>query len=277
MNIKTYLNNLKDQIDRSLDRYLPSEKEYPKAIHWAMRYSVFSGGKRIRPILAIESARVCKGVLEAVLPVACAIELVHTYSLIHDDLPAMDDDDYRRGRLTSHKVFGEANAILAGDALLALAFNIIAGKADPKIGLEVTRELSEAIGTKGMVGGQVVDLEFSARSPKVGRSDKKTLDYINRFKTARLFEASTKMGAIAARAGRKEQVAMAKFGSHLGIAFQITDDIIDKEGYARIFGLDRARRESKRLIEKAKGFLNIFGTRSKALKEIADYILARTR
>ncbi|MBI5144342.1 MAG: polyprenyl synthetase family protein, partial [Candidatus Omnitrophica bacterium] len=200
MNIKYYLKNLKDRIDKSLDEYLPSEKAYPKAIHWAMRYSVFSGGKRMRPILAIESCKVCKGRLKDVLPAACAIELIHTYSLIHDDLPAMDDDDYRRGRPTSHKVFGEANAILAGDALLALAFNIIAKEANGRRGLEVIRELSEAIGTRGMVGGQIVDLEFKNK-----KLDKKTLNYINRFKTSRLFEASTKIGAIAAQSSKKEK------------------------------------------------------------------------
>lgn len=270
MRLENHLNNLKNLIDKSLDEYLPSEKEYPKAIHWAMRYSVFSGGKRIRPIIAIESCKVCKGALEDILPVAAAIELVHTYSLIHDDLPAMDDDDYRRGKPTSHKVFGEANAILAGDALLALAFNIISKEADSRIGLEVIRELSESIGTKGMIGGQVVDLEFKNK-----RLDKKTLNYINRFKTSRLFEASASSGAIVAKSSRKEVSAMAEFGTCLGIAFQIVDDIIDKEGYVKIFGLRRSRLESRRLVKKAKASLDIFGRRSNLLKEIAEYVLNR--
>lgn len=265
-------------IDEALDQYLPSEGERPKTIHKAMRYSVFSGGKRIRPILAIESCKVCGGKIEDIKPIAAAIELIHTYSLIHDDLPAMDDDDYRRGRPTSHKAFGEANAILAGDALLTLGFNIISKKADSKIGLKVIGELSESIGTRGMIGGQVVDLEFSAKTCGKNRSvDVDTLDYINRLKTGRLFEASTRIGAIVGGSSARELENLAHFGALIGMAFQIIDDIIDEEGYAKIFGLDKSRWESKNLIEKAKRALSIFGKKADRLKDMADRILTRTK
>lgn len=277
MKIRDYLNNLKRPINKALDKYLPSEREYPKTIHKAMRYSVFSGGKRIRPILAIESCKACGGSLKDILPAACAIELVHTYSLIHDDLPAMDDDDYRRGKLTSHKVFGDANAILAGDALLTLAFNIISKKMSPKIGLKVIRELSGAIGTKGMVGGQVADLEFSDSERRDFKEDKNLLRHINYLKTAKLFEASAKIGAIAADSGARKIDAMAKFGKYFGMAFQIADDIIDGEGYVRIFGIDIADKDSKDLTKKAKDILKIFGKKVDNLKDITDLCLDLSR
>jgi geranylgeranyl diphosphate synthase type II len=235
-----------------------------------MRYSVFSGGKRIRPILAIESSKACAGNLKDAIPIACAIEMLHTYSLIHDDLPAMDDDDYRRGKPTCHRIFGEANAILAGDALFALAFNIISKKIDSGISVGVIRELSDAIGTKGMVGGQVLDLEFQDK-----RKTKETLSAINRMKTSRLFEASTKAGAIASGTSAKEVKAMAKFGRSFGLAFQIIDDILDRGDYVKTFGMEKARRDSKNLVKKAKSFLRIFGKKAQNLKSIADYTLER--
>ncbi len=267
-----YLNDLKVVIDKNLRRHLPSEKKYPATIHKAMRYSVLSGGKRIRPILAIESSRISGGKVKEVLPAACAIELIHTYSLIHDDLPAMDNDDYRRGKPTSHKVFGEANAILAGDALLTLAFNIIAKNNNPKTGSEIIKELSDAIGTKGMVGGQAADLE--SKNKKINGH---TLDKINRLKTARLFEASAKIGGIASHAGKEELKALAKFGLYFGMAFQIVDDIIDKGESVKTLGAEESRHYAVGLIDKAKKTLKIFKKGSKILEEIADYILKRTR
>lgn len=273
MKLEKYLNDLKNLVDKNLDRYLPSEREEPKVIHKAMRYSVFSGGKRLRPILAIESSRVCGGGIEDIMPAACAIELVHTYSLIHDDLPAMDDDDYRRGKPASHKVFGEANAILTGDALLTFAFNIISKYNDPGRGSGITRELSDAIGTKGMVGGQVLDLGFS---PSGGKKDKIVLNDINRLKTARLFAASTKIGAIAAKPGQRKIERLAKFGTYLGMAFQIVDDIIDDGLYVRIFGRDLSRLDSENFIKMAKSVLKIFGKKADRLGDIADYVLERS-
>jgi len=187
----------------------------------------------------------------------------------------MDNDDYRRGKPTAHKVFGEANAILAGDALLTLAFNIISKNLDPKIGLEVIKELSEATGTKGMVGGQVMDLEFSASGGKGLKKDKKMLTYINRLKTARLFEASARLGAIVAGSKPRETDTMAKFGTIIGMAFQIVDDLVDGEGYIKIFGLNRSHQDAKNLVKKAKDVLRIFGKKADLLKDIADYVLTR--
>ena len=259
--------NLKELIDRKLDEYLPKESEEPKCLHKALRYSVFSGGKRLRPILAIESAKACGGHLKDVMPAACAIELVHTYSLIHDDLPSMDDDDYRRGKKACHVVFGEANAILAGDALLTLAFNIIAEGLEPKTGMKVIKELSAAVGSQGMVGGQALDLETNR---------KKDLVKVNRLKTAKLFKASAKIGAITAHAGEKKTNALASYGVNLGMAFQIADDIIDRGDYAKIFGMEKARSDLRNLIKKAKDHLKVFGRPETVLLEMADRILDRT-
>ncbi len=269
---RDYFNNLKTSIDKALDGYLPSEKEEPKTIHKAMRYSVFSGGKRLRPILVVEASMACGGKLKDAVRVGCAVELVHTYSLIHDDLPSMDNDDYRRGKPACHKAFGEANAILAGDGLLTLAFNVITKDVNPKIASKAVRELSDAIGTKGMVGGQVIDLEFQRKRK---RMDKKKLDYVNRLKTARLFETCTKLGAIVADASPRHIRAMSKYGEALGMAFQIVDDMIDREGYAKLFGKARARQDAKILIEKAKASLSIFGPKAERLKRIADHLLER--
>src|SRR3989338_4082635 len=268
--LKNYLNKLKRTVDKGLDRYLPSGKEPPRIIHMAMRYSVFSGGKRIRPIIALESCKACGGDPRKALIPACAIEMVHTYSLVHDDLPAMDDDNYRRGRPACHKVFKEENAILAGDALLTLAFNILSQGPHPGTAMEIMRELSDAIGTKGMVGGQSVDLEYKGR-----KKDRRALQYINRLKTSRLFEASARIGAIEASAGTQKDAGMARFGAAVGMAFQITDDIIDGEGYAKASGRKGARSDAGRLIRQAKRELNVFGRSADRLREIADYVLAR--
>jgi len=264
---RTLLN--KDQIDAALNKYLPSEKDEPKAIHKAMRYSVFSGGKRLRPIIAMESAKACGGRPKDILPLACAVELVHAYSLIHDDLPSMDNDDYRRGRLSCHKAFGEANAILAGDALLTLAFNVISRNSNPKSGLAAVKELSRAIGTCGIVGGQAMDLMYKDR-----RKDERMLERINRLKTSKLFEVSARLGAMASGAPPKKIKALAAFGSDLGRAFQIVDDIIDHGDYVKRFGMARARRDAEQLIERAKSKLAVFGAGAKNLKAIADYILS---
>jgi len=263
---------LQNLIDRQLDKYLPKENEDPRIIHKAMRYSVFSGGKRIRPILTIESSKISGGILKDVMPAACAVELVHTYSLIHDDLPSMDNDDYRRGRPTCHKKYGEAYAILAGDALLTLAFQILAEGIAPKISANVIRELANSIGVKGMVGGQAIDINL-----KDVIKDRKTLDHINCLKTAKLFEVSAKMGAIIAGATRLETSALAKYGNLLGMAFQVIDDMIDSEGYAEALGIDKTYKYSRFLTKRAKASLGIFAEKADALNRIAEYISERKR
>lgn len=270
MTLKSHFTSLKKLIDKGLDRYLPSAKEEPKAIHRAMRYSVFSGGKRIRPIIVLEACMACGGKTSDAIAAACAVEFIHTYSLIHDDLPSMDDDNYRRGKPTCHKVFGEANAILAGDALLTLAFGIIADNFDPKSAADIIKELSSAAGTKGMAGGQALDIEYRDKNIRNGM-----LRHINRLKTAELFKASAKIGAIAARTGAKKIKSAGEYGMNLGIAFQLTDDIIDKDGVLKTSGFAAAFRQAKTAVGKAKRALGLFDKRADRLREIADSVLER--
>lgn len=205
-------------IDKALDKYLPPETTEPKILHKAMRYSVFSGGKRVRPVILIEAAMACGAKERLAVPAASAIELIHTYSLIHDDLPSMDDDDYRRGALSCHKKFGEAIAILAGDALLTLAFEIISKGYNPRVSAAMIKELAAAIGSKGMVAGQALDI--------TRYKDRKK---INHLKTAKLFEASAALGAISANASAARIMAMRRFGANFGMEFQAADDVADKD------------------------------------------------
>jgi len=253
---------MRDNIERALRACLPSERSEPKMLRRAMRYSVLSGGKRIRPAIAIEACRACGGRVRNVMPIACAIEFVHTYSLIHDDLPVMDDDDYRRGKPSCHKAFGEAAAILAGDALLTLAFNILARIPVSEIAARASLELSKAIGAGGMVGGQALDLE---PGHEIGR--------VNDLKTAKLFEVSAKLGAIAAGAGRKETDAMARYGLYFGRAFQVADDIADGAVYLKASGAPRAKRDVLRMIKESKKGLVVFGSKANGLKRIADGLI----
>lgn len=271
MNLDKYLKQRRDIIDRGLDAYLPSEKLGPETIHRAMRYSVFSGGKRIRPILVLESSGACGAGVRLALPAACALEMVHTFSLIHDDLPAMDDDDTRRGKPTLHKKFDEAVAILAGDALLTLAFEVIARYSDKRNSLQAIAELAMASGAFGMAGGQALDLEYEDKA-----KDERTIDLINLNKTARLFEASCKIGAITAGADKARIRAIARFGRDLGLSFQIVDDILDEGDYVKAFGIARARRKARELVGRAKRHLSIFGKRGEILNRVADHIAERT-
>ncbi len=249
------------EIEKALKRYLPKGDD---ALSAAMRYSVFSGGKRIRPILTIESALSCRGRLKDALPAAAAIELVHTYSLIHDDLPAMDNDDFRRGKPTCHKVFGEANAILAGDALLTLAFNIIAKNMKSTPGIKIIEELSRSSGAEGMVAGQALDLKFQ------GKLKNKTIaGRINTLKTAKLFSAAAKIGALTAGAGAKEIEALASFGLDFGLSFQMLDDNLDGDG--------GDIRKAASFIGKAKKDLKVLGKRADRLKDIIEELSKRTR
>lgn len=279
--IRKYLDKNKSLIDKELGKYLPKTTTHPRIIHEAMRYSVLNGGKRIRPILLLEASKVCGGRIKNALPLACAIELVHAYSLIHDDLPSMDDAATRRGKPSCHIKYGEALAILTGDALLSLAFNLISRENDrrksrkgrenkAKIG-QVVFEISKAIGSFGMIGGQVMDLKIKEEE----KTDLPTMKYINVHKTASLIAAATKGGAIMGGASEKETDVLQKYGEYIGLAFQIVDDILDRNGYVEVFGIDGAREESQKLIEKAKDLLRIFGGKADNLRQVADYILNR--
>jgi geranylgeranyl diphosphate synthase type II len=247
-------------IDGRLDRYLPPETKEPAILHKAMRYSVFSGGKRLRPVIVLESAKICGGKIENALPAACAVELIHTYSLIHDDLPAMDDDDHRRGKPSCHKKFGESTAILAGDALLTMAFGIIASDLKPKIASSIANVLSKAAGSLGMVGGQTFDLKYKDKNKNRGVSER-----INRLKTAKLFEAASSIGAIAASANKAKVEALAAYGLNFGIAFQMADDMTDGEG-------GFSPEEVRRFIVKARSSIKILGAKADALNNMADSV-----
>jgi geranylgeranyl diphosphate synthase type II len=278
-------------VDAELERLLPAENERPSLIHRAMRYSVFAGGKRVRPILCIEAFRIFSDETPAVLPVACAMEFIHTYSLIHDDLPALDNDDLRRGRPTCHKKFGEAMAILAGDALLTLAFEALAGAPVPQAErVALIREVASAAGTReGMVGGQVADLEAEGKdvTPEM-------LEYIHRSKTAALIRASILSGAIAGGASQADQDGLRTFGGLIGWAFQVTDDILDveesssalgktagkdqaqqKATYPALFGLKKSHDFARELAARAMGALETFGARAANLRELGEFLVLR--
>lgn len=295
MDLEGYLREKKEKIEKALDRYLPGEEEFPPFLHRAMRYSAFAGGKRIRPIFTIATAEALGRRDEEVMALACAIELIHTYSLIHDDLPAMDDDDWRRGKPTCHRVFGEAMAILAGDALLTLAFDVMATMAeegaDPQRVLRVIGEVARAAGSMGMVGGQAVDMESQGK-----RVDFPVLEYIHIHKTGALIRASIRAGAIMAGAGEKELQALTEYGEAVGLAFQIVDDILDVEGrkevmgketgvdalkgkatYPSMVGLEESKRRVRELVERAVSSLSLFDDRSWALRSIARFIAERSR
>ncbi len=278
-------------IDRALDRFLPKETVPPSTIHKAMRYSLFAGGKRLRPILCLAAAEGCKGKVAAAMPLACAMECIHTYSLVHDDLPSMDNDDFRRGRATCHKVFGDGIAVLAGDALLTVAFEIAAHARPARrySMTEVLREIAVAAGSRKLIAGQVADLE--AEGKKVSRDE---LRYIHENKTAAMITTSIRLGAISANADATKLRALTRFGHSLGLAFQVIDDILDvtqtteklgksagkdvaaqKATYPAVIGLDASRAEARRLTNAAQGALKNFGLEAEPLRELANYLLAR--
>jgi geranylgeranyl diphosphate synthase, type II len=278
-------------VDTALERILPPENAQPSSIHRAMRYSVFAGGKRLRPVLCVESARMFTGAVAAAVDVSCALEFIHTYSLIHDDLPALDNDDLRRGQPTCHKMFGEALAILAGDALLTLAFETLANvPLDPAPRVRLIAEIASAAGTvKGMVGGQVADLEAERR-----RVDAAGLEYIHRSKTAALIRASILAGACAGGAGEEEIARLGRFGENIGWAFQVVDDILDveessaslgktagkdqaqqKATYPGLYGLEKSRAIAQELEAKALSELAQFGERADRLRAVGKYLVAR--
>lgn len=283
--------NFKDELERkiiiiedSLKRYLPSENETPEIIHKAIHYSVFTGGKRIRPVLAVSAYELFDEDIGYVLPVACALEYIHTYSLIHDDLPAMDNDDMRRGKPTSHKVFGEAMAILAGDALLTHAFNVIfdaaiANRERMNLYLAAGKEIAEACDTKGLIGGQAIDIN----SALFIDSPEKLID-MDLKKTGCLIRASTAVGAIIGGADDNEVLTLKRFGEKLGLAFQIQDDIIDCEEnenypdkltYVSMVGMDNSIKCVRNLSDEAADLLNLFGKRAWFLKELTKSLVGR--
>lgn len=289
--LKTYLAQRCQTIDAALDQCIPSAETRPVSLHKAMRHSVFAGGKRLRPILTLAAAEACGGTMEQAMPSACAVECLHTYSLIHDDLPCMDDDDMRRGVPTCHIVFGEAIALLAGDALQALAFELTAQTpaTSRHTAASLVSELARTAGSLHLVGGQVADLE--------GEQKKLPLDdlrFVHEGKTAALLTTSIKLGAMSADATPEQLQALHDFGMATGLAFQIIDDILDvtqtseklgksagkdvaseKSTYPALLGLDASRAEAHRLTTAAHDALAIFGEKGTRLRELADYLLNR--
>jgi geranylgeranyl diphosphate synthase, type II len=291
MNLPAFFEEDRAAVDAALDRLLPAETTQPSSIHEAMRYSVFAGGKRIRPILCLETARIFAADVTPALHPACAIEFIHTYSLIHDDLPALDNDDLRRGKPTCHKKFGEATAILAGDALLTLAFKTIsASPVEATRGIAMVTEVATAAGTvKGMVGGQVADLEAEGK-----RVAPKMLEFIHRSKTAALIRASVTAGALCAGASAEDVARLRRFGESIGWAFQVTDDILDveessaalgktagkdiaqqKATYPAVYGLERAHEIANELATRAIAELAPYAERAERLRDIAEYLVLR--
>jgi len=292
MTFRDYLKEQLERIDGELDRLAPAAETPPQTLHRAMRYSLFAGGKRVRPILCMEAARVAGEPGPGLITAACSLELIHTYSLIHDDLPALDNDDLRRGRPTCHKVFGEAVAILAGDALLTLAFEVLATApgADEACRAAMVRELARAAGTPGgMVAGQVADLEGEGKPP-----DARLLETIHRAKTGALLRASVRIGAIYAGAGEAQLAALSRYGEHIGLAFQIVDDLLDVEEssealgktagkdaaqqkltFPAVYGIDESHRMAESELRGALAALEPFGERAVHLRELAEFIVHR--
>jgi geranylgeranyl diphosphate synthase type II len=263
--IKSYVRRTGARVEKALRGYLPPANAKPRLLHTAMRYSVLSQGKRIRPVVAIASFEACGGRGDRIMPAACGIEVIHTYTLIHDDLPSMDNDDYRRGRLSSHKRFGDNIALLAGDALLTLGFQLLAESGD----VDLVREVAVATGSRGTVGGQVVDI----KTPQ-NRLERE-LDYITLKKTAALFEAAALCGAMLAGAKAEIRKSIARYGRFLGIAFQLVDDIFDSNGYAAVYRKEDIKNMAQDVTDKAMASLVRLGSRAVRLREIAGLILNR--
>jgi geranylgeranyl diphosphate synthase type II len=291
MDFSRYWSARQKKVDAALNRFLPPATTRPKTIHQAMRYSIFAGGKRLRPVICLATAEVLRGKIEPALPLACAVECIHTYSLIHDDLPCMDDDDFRRGKPTSHKVYGEGIAVLAGDALLTIAFEIAARcQSWPRYPHAVViREIAMAAGSRALVAGQVADLEGEGK-----KITPEELRYIHENKTAALIASSIRLGAMSANATPKQLERLTDFGQSLGLAFQVIDDILDvtqtteklgksagkdiaaqKATYPALLGLDKAKKEADRLTARARAALKPFGRDAAPLEAIADFLLKR--
>lgn len=288
--LKKDMKEKQEQVNIILDRYLPRKDEYPKEIHKALRYSTFAGGKRLRPYLTMLAYQMYKDKLDPITPVAAAIEMVHTFSLIHDDLPDIDDDEYRRGKKSCHAVFGDGVALLAADSLLINAFEIITyAEIDDSLKVQFVRELATEAGIKGLIAGQMVDIESEGK-----KIDKKTLNYIHNNKTARLINLSLRFGALGAKAPAKELAIIDDYGTKIGLVFQIIDDLLDIEGssaklgksigkdeaqgkatFPAVYGIEESRNMAAELTEKAKTAISTLGDRSLKLRILADYLLHR--
>jgi geranylgeranyl diphosphate synthase type II len=289
--LRQYMETVVSAVDTALDDFLPTPIESPEIIHEAMRHSVFAGGKRLRPVLCIAAAEACGGNQKSAMTAACAVELMHTYSLVHDDLPCMDDDDLRRGRPTCHKVYGEGMAVLCGDALLTEAFAVLvkAPSTDRYSVSDMVAEFSSAGGSRKLIGGQVLDLEGEGK-----QLDKTQLKAIHEAKTAALLVASLRLGGMTANASTQQIEALSAFGHSLGLAFQVIDDILDvtqtskklgktagkdqaaaKSTYPSVWGLEESRKEAERLTGEALAALEVFGESGTRLREIAEWMLFR--
>ena len=301
MDIKKYLQEKKEIVDSALEKYFPNrsgsaaEGVFPTSLHTAIRYSLFAGGKRVRPILSMAAFEAVGGEGDEILPFACALEMIHTYSLIHDDLPALDNDDYRRGQLTCHKVFGEAIGILAGDALLTEAFRLMTNRSMGGLSLrdgqmlDVIHEVAQAAGMQGMVGGQVLDIESEGKEV-----DFPTVEYIHTHKTGALILVSVRAGARLGGGDEAALRALTRYGEGIGLAFQIADDILNIEGksvllgkktgsdlskgkatYPSLLGLEESKRRARELVELAVEAIRSFGSEAQPLREIAWFIVSR--
>lgn len=296
--LHSYFESRRKMAEKAIDHYMDKTTSNPEIIHEAMRYSVFAGGKRLRPVLVLMGVEICGKKPEIALPTAAAMELIHTYSLVHDDLPAMDDDDLRRGRPTNHKVYGEAIAVLAGDALLTKAFELIGQNAKirtvrPQTVPAVIDVIAKGAGTFGMIGGQVMDIQAEGGKWQKTKHPAALLAAIHRHKTAALIRVSLQAGAILAGASPKQLTALGEYGEKIGLAFQIADDVLDvvadkkklgKRGsdaknkkltFPALYGLDESRKKAQQLVEEAKAALAPFGKRAQVLKQLANYIIER--
>ena len=286
---KAFLESSRIFVERRLDEILPSPYTSPETLHEAMRYSIFAGGKRLRPALVLAATEAVEGSREDAAPAACAVEMIHTYSLIHDDLPAMDDDDLRRGIPTCHKKYGEAMAILAGDALLTYAFEVLSTSARPESVAGIVRAIARGVGTQGMVGGQVLDMQGEGKPATLA-----SVSAIHSWKTAALIAACCEAGALAGGANQTEYEHLATYGRKIGLAFQIVDDILDitaspealgktpgkdaragKATYPAVMGVKKARQEADRLGQQAADELKILGRRSETLLALGRFVLER--
>lgn len=296
MELKSYLANKQAVIDKALKFYLPKPEKPADELFEAMNYSLFAGGKRLRPILCIASSEAVGGNEEDVLPVACALEMIHTYSLIHDDLPAMDNDDMRRGKPTSHKVYGEALAILAGDALLTEAFNLISrldlnGEKAGEVIQKIVALIASAAGPNGMVGGQAVDMAIAGKQVEAS-----IIEFMHAHKTGALIAASVSSGAVLGGASKNQLESLDRYGRKIGLAFQVSDDILDIEGdsdemgkvvgvdaqmgkntYPSIYGLEKSKEMLRELIDEAIDSLYQFDIKAEPLRKIAEYIVERKK
>ena len=294
MNLTRYLEERRRLVDQALKQLLAQDGKPPRILDKAIRYSLFSGGKRIRPILALASGEIAGASVERVLPFACALEMIHTYSLIHDDLPAMDDDDLRRGKPTNHIVFGEGMAILAGDGLLTEAFRVMAEGAlrnglNSSAALQALRDIAAGAGATGMVGGQVADLEAENK-----RATRSLVEYIHTRKTAALIRASVRAGALVGGARPRQFARLDRYGAALGLAFQVADDILDVEGgtektgkragrdaelkkvtYPAAVGMDKAKHRARELLDEALDALGPLGLTAEPLRQIARFVVER--